>query len=168
MRTLGDALGRATSPERRSAAAQLGATLASELRAHGVDFSFAPVLDLDHGASAVIGDRAFHRNPNAVAHLASALATTDSRAGGMAAVGKHFPGHGFVAADSHTEVPVDLRTLAEIVADDLVPFGVLVGHGLDGRHAGARDLSARSIASRRATRAPGCRRSCAGASASTA
>ena len=74
----------------------------ASLRAHGVDFSFTPVLDLDHGASAVIGDRALHRNPNAVAHLAAALCTTGLRAGGMAAVGKHFPGHGHVAADSHT------------------------------------------------------------------
>jgi len=129
MRTLGDLWDEDVAGAAQ-AAAQLGRTLASELRAHGVDFSFAPVLDLDHGASAVIGDRAFHRNPNAVAHLASAF-HDGLRAGGMAAVGKHFPGHGFVAADSHTEVPVDLRPMAEIVADDLVPFGVLVGHGLE-------------------------------------
>jgi beta-N-acetylhexosaminidase len=112
------------------AARQLACTLASELRVHGVDFSFAPVLDIDHGTSAVIGDRAFHRNPNAVAHLAAAFCD-GLRAGGMAAVGKHFPGHGFVAADSHTDVPVDLRPLAEIVADDLVPFGALIGQGLE-------------------------------------
>ena len=129
MRTLGALWDRDVAGAARSAT-QLGFTLASELRAHGVDFSFAPVLDLDYGTSAVIGDRAFHRNPNAVAHLAAAF-HDGLRAAGMAAVGKHFPGHGFVAEDSHTEVPVDLRPLAEIVADDLVPFGALVGHGLE-------------------------------------
>src|SRR5205823_14191128 len=108
---------------------QLGFDLACELRAQGVDFSFTPVLDLDHGASAVIGDRAFHRNPNAVAHLAAAL-HAGLRAAGMAGVGKHFPGHGFVAADSHTDVPVDSRTYAEIAALDLVPFGALIHRGL--------------------------------------
>jgi beta-N-acetylhexosaminidase len=87
------------------------------------------VLDVDHGPSAVIGDRAFHRNPNAVAHLAAAL-YRGLRAAGMAAVGKHFPGHGFVAADSHTEIPVDPRPFAEIAAADLVPFGVMIQCGL--------------------------------------
>jgi len=111
-------------------ARRLGSTLAGELRAHGIDFSFTPVLDLDHGASAVIGDRAFHRNPNAVAHLAAAL-HDGLRAGGMAGVGKHFPGHGFIAADSHAETPVDERSFAEIAADDLVPFGALVHRGLE-------------------------------------
>ena len=129
MRTLGDLWTRDVAGAGREAA-RIGFTIASELRAHGVDFSFAPVLDLDHGASAVIGDRAFHRNPNAVAHLAAAL-HGGLRAGGMAGVGKHFPGHGFVAADSHTDVAVDTRTLAEIVADDLVPFGALVKCGLE-------------------------------------
>lgn len=107
-----------------------GQTIARELRAHGIDFSFTPVLDLDFGASAVIGDRAFSGNPNAVAHLAGALCE-GMRAGGCAAVGKHFPGHGFVAADSHHEVPVDPRPLADLVAQDLVPFGVLARHGLE-------------------------------------
>jgi beta-N-acetylhexosaminidase len=111
-------------------ATRLGRTIAVELRAHGVDFSFTPVLDLDYGASAVIGDRALHGNPNAVAHLAAAL-HDGLRAGGMAAVGKHFPGHGHVAADSHTDLPVDGRTLAEIASLDLVPFGALVQHGLE-------------------------------------
>ena len=129
MCTLGDLWDRDVAGAAREAA-RLGSTLASELRAHGVDFSFAPVLDLDHGESAVIGDRAFHRNPNAVAHLAAAF-HDGLRAGGMAGVGKHFPGHGFVAADSHTEVPVDRRTIAEITVDDLVPFGALVKHGLE-------------------------------------
>ena len=87
-------------------AERLGRLMARELRAHGVDFSFAPVLDVDFGASAVIGDRAFHGNPNAVAHLASCL-RRGLNAGGCAAVGKHFPGHGFIAADSHVALPVD-------------------------------------------------------------
>jgi len=112
-------------------AERLGGVIGRELSAHGVDFSFAPVLDLDYGPSAVIGDRAFHRNPSAVAHLATALCR-GLRANGMAAVGKHFPGHGFVAADSHSEVPVDERPLAMLEKDDLVPFGVLIGQGLDG------------------------------------
>jgi beta-N-acetylhexosaminidase len=103
---------------------------ATELRAQGIDFSFTPVLDLDYARSVVIGDRAFHRNPNAVAHLACALCT-GLRAGGMPAVGKHFPGHGHVAADSHTEIPVDDRHFGAITIDDLVPFGALVKQGLE-------------------------------------
>ena len=110
-------------------AERLGQVLASELRRVGVDFSFTPVLDLDFGGSSVIGDRAFHGNPNAVAHLAAALCRGLNR-GGCAAVGKHCPGHGFVAGDSHHEVPVDERTLASIAADDLIPFGVLVAQGI--------------------------------------
>jgi beta-N-acetylhexosaminidase len=111
-------------------ATRVGWLIAHELRAHGVDFSFAPVLDLDYGTSAVIGDRALHRNPNAVAHLAAAL-VDGLHAGGMAAVGKHFPGHGFVSADSHTDIPVDEREWAAIAADDLVPFAALAARGLD-------------------------------------
>ena len=111
-------------------AERLGHILASELRVHGVDFSFTPVLDLDFGGSSVIGDRAFHGNPNAVAHLAAALCRGLNR-GGCAAVGKHFPGHGFVAGDSHHEVPIDERSLSAIAADDLIPFGVLVAQGLE-------------------------------------
>ncbi len=105
--------------------------LASELRACGVDFSFTPVLDIDYGRSAVIGNRAFHRNPNAVAHLAAAL-HAGLAAGGMPGVGKHFPGHGYAEADSHTDLPVDERTLEELVIDDLVPFGVLCRCGIEG------------------------------------
>jgi beta-N-acetylhexosaminidase len=112
-------------------ARKVGTTIASELGAHGVDFSFAPVLDLDYGASTVIGDRALHRNPNAVAHLAAALCE-GLRVGGMAAVAKHFPGHGFIAADSHAETPVDERPLAALEKDDLVPFAVLVRHHIEG------------------------------------
>ncbi|MFO1414394.1 MAG: beta-N-acetylhexosaminidase [Burkholderiales bacterium] len=111
-------------------AERLGLVIARELVAHGVDFSFTPVLDLDFGASTVIGDRAFSDNPNAAAHLAACL-RRGLNAGGCAAVGKHFPGHGFVAADSHLEVPVDERPLADLVAHDLVPFAVLVQQGLE-------------------------------------
>jgi beta-N-acetylhexosaminidase len=111
-------------------AARLGRVIATELIAHGVDFSFTPVLDLDHGASGVIGDRAFHRNPNAVAHLADALCR-GLRAGGSVGVGKHFPGHGFVSADSHHDIPVDERELPAIEKDDLVPFGALIRRGLE-------------------------------------
>jgi beta-N-acetylhexosaminidase len=111
-------------------AESLGATIAQELRAHGVDMTFAPVLDLDWGSSTVIGDRAFSGNPNAVAHLAAALCR-GLRAHGMGAVGKHFPGHGHVAADSHTEIPVDDRPMAAIASHDLVPFAALARAGLE-------------------------------------
>lgn len=109
----------------------LGRTIGSELRACGIDFSFTPVLDLDYGESAIIGDRAFHRDPWAVARLAAALGE-GLHAAGMAAVGKHFPGHGFVAADSHVALPVDTRPLEAIAAADLVPFGELCAQGLEG------------------------------------
>jgi beta-N-acetylhexosaminidase len=114
-----------------AAARGCGFVIASELQAHGVDFTFAPVLDLDYGESSVIGDRALHRDPQAVATLAEALqAGLDSA--GMAGVGKHFPGHGYVRADSHLEVPVDDRTLAEISATDLIPFQRLARSGMGG------------------------------------
>ena len=129
MRTLGEQWDHDVAAAARTAT-RLGWTLAGELRAHGIDFSFTPVLDLDYGRSAVVGDRALHRNPNAIAHLACAL-VAGLRAGGMAAVGKHFPGHGFVAADSHLEMPVDDRSLDAIAAADLVPFGALVRQGLE-------------------------------------
>ena len=129
MRTLGATWDRDVAAA-ASEAERIGATIAGELRSHGIDLSFAPVLDLDHGASTVIGDRAFHRNPNAVAHLAAAL-RNGLNAGGMAACGKHFPGHGAVAADSHTDVPVDERPLAAIEVDDLVPFRALAHLGLE-------------------------------------
>lgn len=117
-------------PQRaRHLARDTGYVLAAELRSHGVDLSFTPVLDLDFGNSAVIGDRAFHAQPQAVAELAGALIEGLALAG-MAACGKHFPGHGYVAADSHTDVPVDTRTFAEIDAADLVPFRALAAQGL--------------------------------------
>lgn len=119
-------------PESARRVARSSATvLALELRAHGVDFSFAPVLDLDHGRSRVIGDRAFSGDPATVTELA--LAFMHGLAdGGMGAVGKHFPGHGFAEADSHVEAPVDPRSLEEISARDLVPFRRLVSTGLTG------------------------------------
>ncbi len=130
MRSLGDTWDQDVARAARDAV-RCGWTIAAELRSHGIDFSFTPVLDLDHGRSAVIGDRAFHRNPNAVAHLSAAL-HRGLRAGGMPGVGKHFPGHGYAEADSHTDLPVDERTLATLVADDLVPFGALIAQGLEG------------------------------------
>lgn len=107
-----------------------GFLMAAELRAVGVDLSFAPVLDVDSGVSEVIGDRAFASGPEAVAELAGAFARGMRRAG-MAAVGKHFPGHGGVAADSHHELPVDRRSLAELEARDLLPFRRLIDEGLE-------------------------------------
>ena len=98
-----------------------GHVLAAELRACGVDLSFTPVLDLDFGASSVIGDRAFHRDPRVVALLAKSLMHGLLRAG-MANCGKHFPGHGFVKADSHVAVPVDKRSLKAILSDDARPY----------------------------------------------
>jgi beta-N-acetylhexosaminidase len=106
------------------AATACGYVLASELRACGIDLSFTPVLDLDHGPSGVIGDRAFHRDPRVVSLLAKSLMHGLLQAG-MAGCGKHFPGHGHVAADSHTELPVDERSLDEILADDAAPYGWL-------------------------------------------
>jgi len=103
------------------AASALGYVLAAELRACGVDLSFAPVLDLDHGGSAVIGERAFHRDARVAALLAKSVAHGMLRAG-MAPCGKHFPGHGFVKADSHVAVPVDRRSLKAVLADDAKPY----------------------------------------------
>ncbi len=103
------------------AAAAAGYVLAAELRACGVDFSFTPVLDLDFGASSVIGERAFHRDPRVATLLAQSLMHGLLRAG-MANCGKHFPGHGFVKADSHVAVPVDKRSLKAILADDAKPY----------------------------------------------
>jgi beta-N-acetylhexosaminidase len=108
------------------AATACGYVLGAELRACGVDFSFTPVLDLDHGGSGVIGDRAFARDPRTVAVLARCLAQGLLQAG-MANCGKHFPGHGFVRADSHTDMPVDRRSLKAILADDAQPYRWLDG-----------------------------------------
>ncbi len=105
--------------------------MASELRALGIDFSFAPVLDVYTVHSAVIGDRALHADPSAVAKLARTYITA-LNACGMAAVGKHFPGHGCVAADSHLELPVDEREFDEIERHDLLPFRALIDAGIAG------------------------------------
>ncbi len=103
------------------AATAAGHVLGAELRACGVDLSFTPVLDLDHGESGVIGDRAFHRDPRVVAVLAKALMHGLLLAG-MHNCGKHFPGHGWVKADSHVDVPIDRRSLRAILADDARPY----------------------------------------------
>ena len=103
------------------AATACGYVLASELRACGVDLTFTPVLDLDFGESSVIGDRAFHRDPRVVSVLAKSVMHGLLLAG-MANCGKHFPGHGFVKADSHIDVPVDKRSLKAILADDAKPY----------------------------------------------
>lgn len=114
-----------TRPEAACELAQCaGQIMASELREDGVHFSFAPVLDLGLGISEVIGDRAFGPRPETVVRLARAYILGMKQAG-MAATGKHFPGHGGVAADSHVDVPVDLRSLEALREQDLEPFRVL-------------------------------------------
>jgi beta-N-acetylhexosaminidase len=107
-----------------NAATACGYVLGAELRACGVDLSFTPVLDLDYGESSVIGDRAFARDPRVVSLLAKSLMHGLLQSG-MANCGKHFPGHGFVKADSHTDIPVDKRGLKAILADDAAPYGWL-------------------------------------------
>ncbi len=114
-----------------SLARSAGYVLAAELCARGVDLSFTPVLDVDHGNSGVIGDRAFHSDPVAIADLATGL-MEGLNAGGMTAVGKHFPGHGHVRADSHHEIPVDDRGLDAIRSEDLQPFASLAAAGMGG------------------------------------
>jgi beta-N-acetylhexosaminidase len=127
MRALGD-LWNLHPQQARNLARDCGFVLGAELRAVGVDFSFAPVLDLDYGGSRVIGDRAFHAEPKAVFELAHALMLGLHDAG-MSACGKHFPGHGHVVADSHVEIPVDARELAAIQRD-MAPFRQMIEHGL--------------------------------------
>lgn len=111
-------------------ARQAGWLLAAELRAVGVDLSFGPVVDLDYGASSVIGDRSFHRDPAVVGDLAVAM-MHGMRDAGMCAVAKHFPGHGAVVADSHVALPVDRRRYADI-ADDMLPYRRLIDNHLPG------------------------------------
>lgn len=106
-----------------------GWLMAIELRAVGIDFSFAPVLDIGHGVSVVIGDRSFHSNPQVIAELAHAYMHGMQKSG-MAAVGKHFPGHGSVEADTHTDIAIDRRCYADISSDDLVPFERMIRYGL--------------------------------------
>jgi beta-N-acetylhexosaminidase len=119
MRRLGD-LWEENAQEALSAAHDIGYVLAAELRQNGVDLSFTPVLDLDWGRSGVIGNRSFHGDPLVVAQLAGAFIEGLRRAG-MAACGKHFPGHGWAEADSHVAIPVDQRSLAEL-ATDIEPY----------------------------------------------
>ncbi len=104
-----------------AAATACGYILASELRACGVDFSFTPVLDLDFGRSSVIGDRSFSRDPQIVFALAKSL-NEGLRLADMANCGKHFPGHGWAEADSHVAIPVDERSLKQILNDDAKPY----------------------------------------------
>jgi beta-N-acetylhexosaminidase len=128
------ALGRLWDRDRevaKEAARRAAYVIGAELGAHGVDFSFAPVLDLDYGSSMVIGDRALHFDPNAVGALAAAVVRGFADAG-MAAVGKHFPGHGFAEADSHVDVPKDERSLAEILRKDVAPYRAALQAGLAG------------------------------------
>jgi beta-N-acetylhexosaminidase len=113
----------------RDAARAIAYVVGAELAAHGVDFSFAPVLDLDYGGSSVIGDRALHFDPTAVGALGACIVQGFADAG-MGAVGKHFPGHGYAEADSHVAVPRDDRKLAEIQKKDLVPFRMAIEAGL--------------------------------------
>ncbi len=110
---------------------QIGYVLATELSVCGVDLSFTPVLDVDYGQSSVIGDRAFHRDTQAISDLAHAL-MAGLRAGGMQAVGKHFPGHGGIKADSHFEESIDQRRFADIELDDLIPFQRMIDFGVAG------------------------------------
>jgi beta-N-acetylhexosaminidase len=118
-------------PRALAAAQAVGYTIAAELGAHGVDFSFAPVLDLDYGSSSVIGDRALHFDPGAVGALGAALVKGFAE-GGAAAVAKHFPGHGFAALDSHVSVPRDERRVDEILRKDVAPYRPVIAAGLKG------------------------------------
>jgi beta-N-acetylhexosaminidase len=128
MRTLGKMWDRDRQLGKEMAMA-IGYVIASELGAHGVDFSFAPCLDLDYGGSSVIGDRALHYDPTAVgvlgAHLVRGLAQ-----GGVAAVGKHFPGHGYATADSHVAAPTDDRPFPQIFRKDVLPYKAVIDAGL--------------------------------------
>ena len=128
MRALGEMWMRAANAQQRggamdatNAATACGYVLGAELRACGVDLSFTPVLDLDYGESSVIGDRAFARDPRVVSLLAKSL-MHGLLESGMANCGKHFPGHGFVKADSHVDIPVDRRSLKAILAEDAAPY----------------------------------------------
>ncbi|HEY9199074.1 MAG TPA: beta-N-acetylhexosaminidase [Gammaproteobacteria bacterium] len=115
----------------RALATRTGWLMAAELRAVGVDLSFAPVLDLNRDICPVIGDRAFHRDPEVVADIAQAY-QKGMQAAGMQAVGKHYPGHGGVNVDSHLALPTDTRRFADIQMEDLVPFTRMVHHGVAG------------------------------------
>jgi len=123
MRSLG-ARWQTNPQEARELAHAVGVVIGTEMAAHGLDFSFAPVLDLDWGESTVIGERSFGRDPNTVAALAGGV-IAGLREVGVASCAKHFPGHGFVKADSHHEIPRDQRSFEAIAADDMLPFKLL-------------------------------------------
>lgn len=130
MRTLGELW--AQDPEQaKHLSKQVGYILAAELSACGVDLSFTPILDIDYGQSSVIGDRAFHRDPAVITPLAQHL-MLGLKAGGMKAVGKHFPGHGYIQADSHIEQSIDHRPYDQIAAEDLIPFKNMIDSGIAG------------------------------------
>ena len=130
MASLGQLAQRGMAPA-QDAAETIGWLLAAELLACGLDISFTPVLDVAHGLSGVIGDRALHRAPDIVAQLGAAVMRGMKRAG-MSATGKHFPGHGGVKEDSHSAKPVDNRTLEDLLLTDIVPFERLINRGLAG------------------------------------
>jgi beta-N-acetylhexosaminidase len=113
------------------AAESTGHAIGVELAEHGVDFSFTPVLDLDYGASSVIGDRSFHATAEGVGALGAAL-VRGLHSAGMGAVGKHFPGHGYATADSHVAIPTDDRSFDEIMATDVAPYRPVIAAGLAG------------------------------------
>jgi len=110
-------------------ATSIGYVIASELGAHGLDFSFTPVLDLDYGGSSVIGDRALHFDPTAVGALGACLVKGLAQ-GGVAAVAKHFPGHGYAVADSHVATPSDDRAFKEILRKDMLPYRAVIEAGV--------------------------------------
>src|SRR3954470_13622598 len=116
-------------PAGKAAARAAAYVVGAELGAHGIDFSFAPVLDLDFGTSGVIGDRALHFDPTAVGALGAGMVQGFGDAG-MGAVGKHFPGRGFAAADSHVDVPRDDRSLSDIMKKDVLPYKKTIEAGL--------------------------------------
>ena len=127
------ALGRRYDEDRREGLAlahSAGWLMASELRAVGVDFSFAPCVDLDYGVSEIIGDRAFHSDPDTVGALGVAY-MAGMREAGMAAVAKHFPGHGAVIADSHVALPVDRRNFVDL-EPDMRPYRLLIENNVAG------------------------------------
>lgn len=151
MSTLGEIWDSEGAETAETHAEHIGWVLATELSACGIDLSFTPVLDLDWGNCAVIGNRSFHRNPEAVARLALALQKGLAK-GGMKSCGKHFPGHGFVEGDSHLVLPEDGRSLDELEAADLAPLPHYEPRRYGGGHARPRRLSASGHKARRVFR----------------
>jgi beta-N-acetylhexosaminidase len=109
---------------------EIGEVMGRELKAVGIDCSFAPDLDIDAGISEIIGTRSFHHDPSIIGILASALVRGMHKTG-LLAVGKHFPGHGHVKADSHIDIPIDSRSFEEITEKDILPFQTLINSGVD-------------------------------------